>query len=215
MIRALFLKAAFLATAIVVAGCASSPPKITADKPGIAQLERLGMFTWRGAPSYMNTGGGGIAGNVYSMYSSASGELRKNLKAMRESGVYEKFEARFIEKFSGQLGGKIEAMDKEKRVYKGSGNERRVDAQATARAQGYDALLEATVWPSMYEKFSPALSSVALKIELTMTRMSDKKILWSTSYKTQKRGQYVESGEVAELVTPAVDQAFSLYSQSP
>jgi len=125
--------------------------------------------------------------------------------------LYEQFETQLIEKLSDRFTSKIETLNKEKWILKETGKKRQVDTLASAKAEGYDALLELTVWPSVHEQLYPAPTTISLKIDLKLTRIVDDKILWGTTYKTEKSGKLIGSSEIVALVEPAVNRAINIY----
>lgn len=221
MIRVQLLIAGFLVLAVFgAAGCATTgTPQVPADKPSIAQIQRIGTFTWHGQPFYKQNVGHGILGIGASIgqaiFSSVSGESGETIRAISNSGVYETFEQKLVQRLSTQLTKNVEILNKENYAHTGTGNDRRVDALASAKSQGYDALLEITVWPSLYEQMNGinvTSAEATLSIRLTLTRVADAKVLWNTSYKTWKSGNDVGLSNLTGLVPKAVDYAIELYA---
>lgn len=212
-----------LVTALISAtGCATGIPRVPPDRIGIAQLQRIGVFTWHGQPSYrqhVGYGTMGIAAGIgKTIFSAASGEWSDAIRAIWNSGLYDAYEQQLVQRLSTQLSKKIEVLNKERYVHSGSGSDRKVDTLASAKSQAYDALLEMTVWPSLDEQEGGADVSRAilryeatLDIRVALTRVADGKLLWSASYKTWKKTRDHAPSFTTDLVPPAVDYGIKLY----
>lgn len=192
--------------AIGLLGCATSG--VPADRPSIEGLGRIGSFTWRGRADYIP--GGGLAGTVAAL---AGGIPASKRAEIRESGVYEKFALEFVQEFSSVSTASVRLLDKSKYIFAGKEDERRVDVAATAKAEGFDAILESTVWPTLTERaglpYQPSIEVKQLKIDFKLQRLSDLKLLWQDSFTIESANQSWN-----ELARRAAKAAVEKYSKT-
>ena len=165
--------------ALGLLGCAT--PGVSADRVSIERLGGIGSFTWRGRADYVP--GGGLAGTVAALAGGIPGDKRAEI---RESGVYETFAREFVQGFSAVSTAPVRQLDKSKYILAGKDNEKRVDVAATATAEGFDAILESTVWPTLSERaglpYQPSTEVKELRIDFKLQRLSDLKLLWQDSF---------------------------------
>lgn len=64
---------------------------------------------------------------------------------------------------------------------------------ATAKAEGFDAILESTVWPTLRERaglpYQPSIEVEQLKIDFKLQRLSDLKLLWQDAFTIEAANQ--------------------------
>lgn len=199
---------------MLMTGCSTT--KVGLDRAGIAEAKRIGEFTWRGRPFYSENVGTGIIGAGASigntLFSAASGKIGNTVQSIYNSGVYEAFEEKLISDMSAKVPAKVTKLSRENYVYEGTGNKRKVDVLASAKAQGYDAVIETTVWPALYENqpdVSQAVQSEAsLKTDIVVKRCADGKVLWKVSYTSKASGN-----DFKALAGVAADRAVKLYTE--
>jgi len=200
---------------ILTTGCSTT--KVAADRATIEQSKRIAEFTWRGRPFYDESVGTGAIGAGASigntLFSAASGKIRNTIQAIYDSGVYQTFESDLIRDFSSKLSAPVSKLSATNYVYSGAGDARRIDVLASAKAQGYDAVIEATVWPSLFERQPDVTQGVnseaVLKTDIVLKRCADGKVLWKVSYKNASNSGISSFNKLAQ---ESVATAIKLYS---
>lgn len=171
---------------LVLVGCGT--PGVSADRQSIEGLGGIGSFTWHGRADYIP--GGGLAGTVAALAGGIPGSKRAEI---RNSGVYETFAQEFVRAFSTVSTAPVRQLDKSKYILAGKDDERRVDVAATAKVEGFDAILESTVWPTLMERaglpYQPSIEVKQLKIDFKLQRLSDLKLLWKNSLTIEAANQ--------------------------
>ena len=172
--------------ALALGGCGT--PGVSTDRQSIESLGGIGSFTWRGRADYIP--GGGLAGTVAAL---AGGIPESKRAEIRDSGVHDSFAREFVQAFSTVSTAPVRQLDKSKYILAGKDDERRVDVAATAKAEGFDAILESTVWPTLTERaglpYQPSTEVKQLKIAIKLQRLSDSKLLWQDSFAIEAANQ--------------------------
>lgn len=162
-------------------GCAAPvvSPVVSPDRSSIEGLGGIGSFTWRGIVEV--TGGvSGFGTSNLATVLTAQSQGRES-EEVQNSEVFETFAREFAQQFSSVSTASVRQLDKSKYILAGKDNERRVDVAATAKAEGFDAILESTVWPTLHRWPWPSNHSNQLKIDFKLQRLSDFKLLWQDS----------------------------------
>jgi hypothetical protein len=185
-------------------GCSAVPP----DKAAILECKRSGMFLWRGQPNYDKSVGYGAMGNAATaadiIFTSITGERRAKIQGIYNSGVYGAFESEFAKRLTSIFPTAPAPLSEARYIYQGTGDGKKVDPLASARAEGCDALIEATLWPSLQEQQCQSIVDVratrSVKVDLVFTRIADGKVLWNQSFRQTGDLEFAELAQkVAEV----------------
>jgi hypothetical protein len=199
-------------------GCAT--PRTVADKPTIETLGGIGVFVWRGLPICTRTDAtGGVLGGGsdlgMSLVDTVTGERQKTRQTIYDSAVYDTFKHNLAQKFAEVSKVPVRVLNESKYVFSGTGHHRRVDVVATSKAEGYDAILEAVVWPYLHERLGNDHrfhQANKLEIELKLRRVTDSKVLWRESYTVGSADFNSQFRDWNELACEAADCAIQKYN---
>ena len=195
-------------------GCAAGPVQVAPEKTQIESSKAIGIFTWQGRPYYYHSYGYGASGNLTSaIMDASSSERNEYMQAIYNSGVYEKFEEEFIKQFKSRIGINIIKLAKENYIL--AGKEARVDVINSAKKQGFDTIIEATVRPSMEAIGSMPKQTGSVEVRLLVRRVVDGHILWNCStYAGSNNFFRMLNEEFQELATTAANNLVKIYENS-
>ncbi|MGC9452987.1 MAG: hypothetical protein ACP5I4_16240 [Oceanipulchritudo sp.] len=169
-------------------GCATSGGGIPPDRQAIAELGKIAVLTKRLEPQYerldrpLNDGEAIVNAKPANL---PADNRHRQIQMIRESGVYDVFAHELARKFACATDAEVRLLDKAGYIHEGSGGDRRLDALSSAMAQGFDAVLVASVTPSLYEKQEEGnrySRTGRMNVRLILQQVPDGTILWDLTY---------------------------------